>query len=352
MFKNRVLQMAGAATFAASLMHAVPGFAADELNVLGWCDVDDPRLIQPFEEKHGVTVNIKVHEDPGVAHTLLLNSAPGDWDVVHTDSSFVATHVEGGVLQPLIMDDYLWDEFYEVVKRPDLHMVDGQLYAIPNKVGVEALAYNTDRVDVAELESMSAIWDPKFKGKIGVWDFYVMGIEAVALAKGVKPDELNESHIPMIREALLELKPQIAMIGDPSATLTAMAAGDIDVMLGGGDWLGNIMVENPSIRWTVPKEGGVFYLTAAGVVAGSKNPELANEFVKWMSSAEGQAIFSTAACYWGSPVNSKVSVTEDVAAALRFDELGDLLARSHLLVYFDEELDKQFQEVWAEFLQN
>ncbi len=352
MSKYGISRVAGAIALVSGLLLSQSGHAATELNILGWCDVDDPRLIQPFEDRHDVRINIKVHEDPGVAHNILMNSEPGEWDVVHTDSSFVATHVEGGVLQPLNMDDYPWDDLYEAIHRHDLHMVDGQLYAVPNKVGVEALAYNADRVDLADLESMAAIWDPKFEGRVGVWDFYIMAIEAVALAKGVKPDDLNESHIPMLREALLSLKPQIAMIGDPSATLTAMASGDIDLMLGGGDWLGNIMVENPSIRWTVPKEGGVYYLTSTGIAAGSRNPELANEFVKYLSSPEGQAIFATSACYWGSPINNKVELSEAEAAALRFDELGELLDRSYLTIYFGEEFDKQLQELWAEFLQN
>lgn len=32
---------------------------AQELNALVWCDHTDPALIEPFEEKFGVTVNLK-----------------------------------------------------------------------------------------------------------------------------------------------------------------------------------------------------------------------------------------------------------------------------------------------------
>ena len=41
--------------------------AADELNALVWCDHTDPALVRPFEEKHGVRVNLKEYEGTGAA---------------------------------------------------------------------------------------------------------------------------------------------------------------------------------------------------------------------------------------------------------------------------------------------
>ena len=48
-------------TAVALLALASPSFA-QELNALVWCDHTDPALIQPFEEKFGVTVNLKEYE--------------------------------------------------------------------------------------------------------------------------------------------------------------------------------------------------------------------------------------------------------------------------------------------------
>ncbi len=45
--------------------------AAEELNALVWCDHTDPALIQPFEEKFGVKVNLKEYEGTGTALALL-----------------------------------------------------------------------------------------------------------------------------------------------------------------------------------------------------------------------------------------------------------------------------------------
>ncbi len=46
------------ATSLALLLTATPGLA-QELNALVWCDHTDPALIEPFEEKFGVKVNLK-----------------------------------------------------------------------------------------------------------------------------------------------------------------------------------------------------------------------------------------------------------------------------------------------------
>ena len=49
------------ATSLALLLTATPGLA-QELNALVWCDHTDPALIEPFEQRFGVKVNLKEYE--------------------------------------------------------------------------------------------------------------------------------------------------------------------------------------------------------------------------------------------------------------------------------------------------
>ena len=59
--------------------------SAEELNALVWCDHADDALIKPFEDKHGVKVNLREYEGTGAALALLEQSRPGDWDVLVID---------------------------------------------------------------------------------------------------------------------------------------------------------------------------------------------------------------------------------------------------------------------------
>ncbi len=68
-----------------ALLMASTAPAAEELNALVWCDHTDPALIQPFEEKHNVRVNLKEYEGTGTALAIVEQSQPGDWDVFVVD---------------------------------------------------------------------------------------------------------------------------------------------------------------------------------------------------------------------------------------------------------------------------
>ena len=78
MTRNRKL----AAGTAMATVLAGAAAAQDELNALVWCDHTDPALLEPFEEAHGVKVNVKEYEGTGTALALIEQSQPGDWDVL------------------------------------------------------------------------------------------------------------------------------------------------------------------------------------------------------------------------------------------------------------------------------
>ena len=79
----------------ALLLSATPGLA-QELNALVWCDHADPALIEPFEQKFGVKVNLKEYEGTAAGLAILDQSQPGDWDVLVIDAVDVNRAVEAG----------------------------------------------------------------------------------------------------------------------------------------------------------------------------------------------------------------------------------------------------------------
>src|SRR5262245_41791673 len=72
--------------------------AANELNILVWCDHTDPRLIGPFEKAHGVKVNAKAYEGTGTGLSIIEQSRPGDWDVFMVDATDVPRIATNGLL--------------------------------------------------------------------------------------------------------------------------------------------------------------------------------------------------------------------------------------------------------------
>jgi spermidine/putrescine transport system substrate-binding protein len=327
--------------------------ASKQLNVLTWCDHTDPELLKPFENQHQVRINLKEYDGTGVALAMLEQSQPGDWDVFVVDSIDVERVVKLGLLAPLNDVDFPLDDIFPAILTPELHRFNGKLYAMPEKFGYNTIAYNNEKVDPADMRDATVLWNPKYKGRIAVYDYYIPVIEMVAIGLGIKPSELNQSHLPAIKEKLFEMKKLSKLVGDVVQVQTALATGEVDIIAGGGEFAVSVLhSENPALDWVLPDQGGVRWQQAIGVFADSKSKDLAVKFVQYILGPQGQGRLATSSCYWAMPANSKAVLTDEQKKILRWDEQPKFLANSYFYLQPDEALDKALLDVWTQFLQH
>ncbi|MCV6594347.1 MAG: extracellular solute-binding protein, partial [Silicimonas sp.] len=153
---------------------------------------------------------------------------------------------------------------------------------------------------------------------------------------------------------LSTMRSRAASVAGVVAAQTALATGEVDIVVGGGEWLTAVLAgEQPELTWTIPKDGAVRWAQSIGVVEGAKNPDLAVEFIKYITSPEGQARLATSSCFWGMPANAKAGevLSEDQKAILRWDQQPDYLALTQLYPAPDADLDIEMQDLWLETLQ-
>jgi spermidine/putrescine transport system substrate-binding protein len=342
--------LAGAAFF---VLAVGPAAATEELNALVWCDHTDPAFLEPFERRHDVKVNTKDYDGTGTALALLEQSRPGDWDVFVVDSVDVPRVVEQGLLAPLDGAALPWSDIFPELRQEGLHFKDGRPYAVPEKFGYNTLAYNNVKADPADMRRTSVLWDPKYKGRIAVYDYYIPLMGMVAIGLGMTPDAISAETLPRIREKLFEIKDNAALVGDVVTSQTALATGQVDVIAGGGEYItAGLSKDNPDLDWVLPDDGGVRWMQAIGVFAGSEKKELATKFVEYVLSPEGQARLATSSCYWAMPANTKAALSEEQKRVLRWDEQPGFIAKSYPYFVPGPELDAQMLEVWTEFLQH
>ena len=327
---------------------------AEELNALVWCDHTDDALIKPFEEKFDVTVNLKDYEGTGTALSIIEQSQPGDWDVFVIDGVDVPRAVEAGILAPLPEDELPMDDIFPALVMEENHKADGKLYAVSEKFGYNTISYNKENVDPADMTDMSVIWSDKYADRIAIYDYYLPVIGMVAIGLGKSTADLNEDDLPEIREKLFEMKGVAKQVGEVVSSQTAIATGEVDVLVGGGEWVtAGLTEEIPELDWVIPEQGGVRWSQSIGVFADSERKDLAVEFVKYILSPEGQARLATSSCYWAMPANMLAAehLSDSQKAALRWDDQEDYLARSQLYPAPDADFDAKMQDVWTEMLQ-
>ncbi|MFN4156742.1 MAG: extracellular solute-binding protein [Paracoccaceae bacterium] len=340
-------------TAIALVMLASPSHA-QELNALVWCDHTDPALIAPFEAKFGVKVNLKEYEGTAAGLAILDQSRPGDWDVLVIDAVDVPRAVEGGHLAELPADKLATADFFPELVMAENNVVDGKTYAVTEKFGYNTIAYDKTKVDPADMADMAALTGGKYDGRIAIYDYYLPVLGLVALGQGVATADLTADTLATLREPLFALRKASKQVSDVVSAQTALATGEVDIMVGGGEWVTAVLAaDNPNLDWTIPAQGGLRWAQSIGVVAGSTQPDLALEFVNYITSPEGQALLATSSCYWGMPANAKAGdvLTADQKTTLRWDEQPAFLTRAQLYPIPDAALDTAMQDLWTEMLQ-
>ena len=343
-----------AAGTAAALAAGSPATAADELNALVWCNHTDDAFVKPFEEANDVKLNLKEFEGTGAALSIIEQSRPGDWDVLIIDGVDVPGLVERGILNELPEDELPLDDLFPEVRLDDKNRVDGKLYGVTEVFGYNTIAYDSTKVDPADMEDMSTLWSGEYAGRIAVYDWSLPMIGLVAMGLDKKTSELSVDDMPEIRETLAELGENAAQYTDVVASQTALATGEVDILFGGGEWLTAVLSEEmPNLDWTLPEQGGLLWTQSVGRFADSERQDLALKFIQYIVSPEGQAALATSSCYWSSPANTKAGdlLSDEQKRALRWDEHPEYLSRAQLYPEPGGELEEAMEDAWIEMQQ-
>jgi spermidine/putrescine transport system substrate-binding protein len=348
---SRRLAAASVAVLASAAL-SLPAQAAGTLNVLTWCDHEDPSLLQPFEAANGVKVNFKDIGSTADALAILGQSKPGDWDVIVMDETDTGRLERMGLLAPLEKADYPFTTIPAAIANPKLTSVDGTLYTVPEKFGYNTVAFNTTAVSPDAMSDIQAAWDPKYKGRVAVYDYYVPEIQYAAIALGLNPDKITPADFPALKAKLLALKANAAMVGDVTTVQQALTTGAVDILVGGGEWVtAGIQADSPNLTYTIPKQGGIRWQQGLGIFAASKDKPLGVKFIQYILSPQGQAKLATSSCYWGMPANTQAALTPAQKTDLRWDDQPAYIKASYPYLQMTPALDKQLQALWAEVMQ-
>jgi spermidine/putrescine transport system substrate-binding protein len=204
------------------------------------------------------------------------------------------------------------------------------------------------------MEDWAALTSGKYDGRIMIYDYYVPIIGLAAVGSGLPTADLTVDNLATLEGPLMALRRAAAQVGEVVSSQTALATGEVDIIVGGGEWLTAVLLaDNPNLDWTIPKQGALRWAQSIGVLEASENKEAALQFVQYITSPEGQARLATSACYWGMPANQKAGdvLTDEQKDVLRWDSQPDYLARAQLYPVADAALDSAMQDMWTTMLQ-
>ena len=326
--------------------------AQTSLNVLTWCDHEDKAFLGPFEQANGTKINFKDIDSTGAALAVIGQSKPGDWDLLVIDETDTPRLASLGLLEPLDATKFPFPDLFQTVADPALATRDGKLYAVPEKFGYNTVAFNRTKVTADKMADINAVWDPSLSNRIAIYDYYVPVIAYAAVALGLDPDHLTDVDLPALKTKLLALKANAALVGDVTTVQQALATGQVDVLVGGGEWVtAGLAKDNPDLAFVVPKQGGVRWQQGVAIFAASTKKDLAIKFAQYILSPTAQALLATSSCYWGMPANRQATLDDAQKKILDWSEQPGWIARTATYPAMTADFDKKLQTLWAEVLQ-
>jgi putative spermidine/putrescine transport system substrate-binding protein len=306
----------GASTTASNLPQKI-GPGEGKLNLVAWEGYTQPEWVKPFEKQTGCQVNAKYAGSSDEMVTLMRQGGGSQYDMVSASGDASLRLIRGGNVKPVNVNLIpSWKDFIPQLKSPQHNTVDGKHYGISLQWGPNTLLWNTKQVTTTP-SSWSAIYDPKYKGKVTVPDNPIQIADAALyLSKkdpslGIKdPYELNEKQFNAAVNLLKQQKPLVKKYW-------ALASDEIDLFKSGDAVIGaswpyqtnTLAGAKVPVKDTIPSEGATGWADTWMLSSKAKHPNCAYLWMKYISQPKPQA---QQAIYFGeTPANTKACPVMD-----------------------------------------
>lgn len=340
------------------------GAASDgkTLRILSWAGYDEPEVIGPFEKSTGAKVEFKTYVGGEQMLQFFSQSPPGTFDGIISDGEYVAKLMDVGAIAPLDATSFTTlADYNSTYKEFPGFYKDTQMMAVGTRFGNYGIAFNKKFVKPEAATSWNLLTQSDLQGKVAMFDWYLpnMGNASMALfPDNPNPYDLTDEQLLQVKDWLVKIKPNVALITPNIQDITNAFINESVVAGPVGDWLiqNAIADGKDNFAAVVPKEGAIRWSEGATVCANSKNPELALEWVKYMSTPEAQSRIANAKAYKGLAPNTKATdfMSDAEKQLLGYvpdpDAPGKTIAESQLARTRSRQLPvNQPEQVWQDY---
>ena len=163
-----------------------------------------------FEKETGADVSVVFAQTDDEIWSKIKGSEGEDFDLFAVNTSELQRYIDAGLAVPHDLTK-IPNQQQTLPQFKDLAQVrgverDGKVYGIPFAYDSIGLIYDTTKVDPPP-DSMNVLWDPKYQGKILLYDASAHNFSFAALAEGIEnPFNLSDAQLEEIKGKLIELQ--------------------------------------------------------------------------------------------------------------------------------------------------
>ncbi len=259
-------------------------YAGQTLHVYNWGEYTGENIISGFEELTGAKV---IMDNFDSNEQMYIKVANGDaYDVLVPSDYMIQRMMQEKMLQKLEPETRkeCLGELVDAIKG--LPYDPKNEYSIPYFWGTVGIVYDKTKVSEEDLEKdgWNIFLDQKFKGDIYLYDSerdsFMMALKALGYSMNTtSQDELNAAYNWLI-QCVQTMDPEI--VTDEIIDNMAQARKALGLIYSGD--AAYVMSENENMGFYMPKSGTNLWSDAMVIPKNTKNPKLANEFIRYITS--------------------------------------------------------------------
>jgi putative spermidine/putrescine transport system substrate-binding protein/spermidine/putrescine transport system substrate-binding protein len=324
----------------------------ETLSLLVWEGYADPSFVRAFEEAHRCKVVASYMGSSDELVAKLRGGSASNYDVISPSSDVAAMIARAGLATPLDLARLpSYAQLSPKIRELPLVHVDGKTYGVPFMWGPNPLLYDTTAFKTPP-DSWAVFWEPKYRGKISVWDDLSTVYMAAQVLGYDKPDpsklyNLDDAQLDAVKKKLLELKTNVRKLWTTGGELTNLFQNHEVVAAMGWPLMTNqLRKANFPIGETIPKENTTGWIDHLMITAASERKDLAYAFLEYMIQAKTQKLVTDVTLY--TPVNpaSAQFMTDEEKKGLHLDDPDAYMQR----IYFWQDVPRRakYNEIWNE----
>ena len=259
-------------------------YAGQTLHVYNWGEYTGENIISGFEELTGAKV---IMDNFDSNEQMYIKVANGDaYDVLVPSDYMIQRMMQEDMLQKLEPETRkeCLSELMEAIKG--LPYDPKNEYSIPYFWGTVGIVYDKTKVSEEDLEKdgWDIFLDQKYKGDIYLYDSerdsFMMALKALGYSMNTtSEDELNEAFNWLV-QCVQTMDPEI--VTDEIIDNMAQARKALGLIYSGD--AAYVMSENENMGFYMPTSGTNLWSDAMVIPKNAKNPKLANEFIRYITS--------------------------------------------------------------------
>jgi putative spermidine/putrescine transport system substrate-binding protein/spermidine/putrescine transport system substrate-binding protein len=300
--------------------------AEGQLNLLTWEGYADPSFVAPFEAASGckVTATYVGSNDDFVPK---LAAGGGVYDLITPSIDTAPVTVAAGFIDPIDTSKIQGLEgVYELFRTSPGLNTDGQLWGVPWTWGSIPFMYRTDMI-TEEPTSIAALWDPKYAGKVSLWDDKSAIYVAARLNGDTNIYALDDAQLEAAKQKLIEQKPLIRKYwGTAGELVNLFASGEVWISnTWGGYQSAELTAQGIPVKEFIPAENAEGWMDSWQIVKGTPNTDCAYAWLNYSLTPEAQCGVAAITGYSvANETSAKACMTPEQFTALHQDDANYL----------------------------